>query len=203
MSLESLISRISRPLSSRLQNLRPLSSRLRSFTPQRGKEIYGEESGSISPLIIFYFSIIMFLIFIISNVASMYVARRDLTTRVEAGLALAAQELDEFRYYYGSPLKDYLAERAVREGQLRVPIDCGDAGIKFGSVMNRNRTEFFAGDVERSAAGPITIDFICDGYEVGARVTEQRELPFQLRALGMTHFVNKVSAATSSYLLDK
>ena len=155
------------------------------MTPKR------DEIGSISPLIIFYFSILMILIFLISNVASVYIARRELTNRVEAGLAIAAQELDEFRYYYGSPLTDYLAEDAMRDRTLRVPIDCSESRVTFQRFIKYG-----------SNPSALEIEFECDGFEIGAVVAEVHELPFQLRVLGFTQFKNRVSAATSSYLLN-
>jgi hypothetical protein len=90
-----------------------------------------DERGSITPLIIFYFSIILALIFLIANVASVYIARRDLISRSESALSIAVQELDEIRYYYGSPLTDFLADDAISSRELRVPIDCGDASRIF------------------------------------------------------------------------
>lgn len=151
-----------------------------------------DEVGSISPLVIFYFSILMILIFLISNVASVYIARRELTNRVEAGLAIAAQELDELRYYYGSPLTDYLAEDAIKDRRLKVPIDCNDSRAVFHKTIH---TSQIALETE--------VQFKCDGFEIGAVVSEIHQLPFQLRAFGITSFKNQVSAATSSYLLKR
>ena len=155
------------------------------------KHQMSDEAGSISPLIILYFSILMISVFLISNVASVYIARRELTNRVEAGLAIAAQELDELRYYYGSPLTDYLAEDAIRDRTLRVPIDCSGSRASFQRFLKYG-----------SNPSTLEIEFKCDGFEIGAVVSEVHELPFQLRALGFTQFKNRVSAATSSYFLN-
>ncbi|NDH59026.1 MAG: hypothetical protein EBX60_12425, partial [Betaproteobacteria bacterium] len=57
-----------------------------------------DESGSISPLIMGYFVIAMSLTFMISNLASVYIARRELINLTEGALSKAAQELDEFAY---------------------------------------------------------------------------------------------------------
>lgn len=97
---------------------------------------FGEdERGSISPLIIFYFSVILILIFLISNVASTYIARRDLISRAESALSIAVQELDEIRYYYGSPLTYFLADDAISAKELRVPIDCTEASRSFTQAL--------------------------------------------------------------------
>ena len=150
-----------------------------------------DQTGSISPLIIFFFSILLILIFVISNLASSYIARRDLTSRVESALSSAAQELDEFRYYYGSPLTQYLAEQEISSGSLRVPIDCQEAARKFRRGIHI--------DTE----GKIKVDEIrCDGYDISAKVSEVHDLPFQLRILGITSHINSVEVGTASFLLS-
>ena len=159
---------------------------------QRGEESKSwDQTGSISPLIIFFFSILLSLIFVISNLASSYIARRDLTSRVESALSSAAQELDEFRYYYGSPLTQYLAEQEISSGSLRVPIDCQEAARKFRRGIHI--------DTE----GKIKVDEIrCDGYDISAKVSEVHDLPFQLRILGITSHINSVEVGTASFLLS-
>ena len=82
------------------------------------------EDGSIAPLILAYFSLVMAAIFLISNIASVYVARRDLINITESALSKAAQELDEFVYYYRIPISEIFGD----ENQ-RVPINCSDAGM--------------------------------------------------------------------------
>ena len=150
-----------------------------------------DQKGSISPLIIFFFSILLILIFIISNLASSYIARRELTSRVESAISSAAQELDEFRYYYGSPLTEYLAEQGISAGSLRVPIDCEEASLKFRRGL--------LSDTESK----IKVEEIrCDGYDISARVSEIHELPFQLRFLGISSYINIVEVGTASFLLS-
>ena len=168
------------------------------------------ECGSISPLIITLFSILMIFIFLISNVASAYVARRDLINRVESALSISGQELDELTYYYASPLTDFITEIGIRENQVRVPIDCFNARKTFSKILQTATTSYYT---EPEAGSPITgvkptkqyeieiSNFSCDGYELTATVAETRDLPFQVRIFDLTRFTNEVSASTSSFLL--
>lgn len=168
------------------------------------------ECGSISPLIITLFSILMIFIFLISNVASAYVARRDLINRVESALSISAQELDELTYYYASPLTDFITEIGTQENQVRVPIDCINARKTFSKILQTATTSYYT---ESEAGSPITgvkptkqyeieiSNFSCDGYELTATVAETRDLPFQVRIFDLTRFTNEVSASTSSFLL--
>jgi|GEM_PF-463762 len=175
------------------------------------QELSGE-CGSISPLIITLFSILMIFIFLISNVASAYVARRDLINRVESALSVSAQELDELTYYYASPLTDFITEIGIRENQVRVPIDCFNARKTFSKILQTATTSYYT---ELEAGSPITgvkptkryeieiSNFSCDGYELTATVAETRDLPFQVRIFDLTRFTNEVSASTSSFLLTE
>jgi len=186
-----------------------------------------DERGSITPLIIFYFSIILALIFLIANVASVYIARRDLISRSESALSIAVQELDEIRYYYGSPLTDFLADDAISSRELRVPIDCGDASriftqslfsissigasalpyepLPYEPIPYEPLNKVSATSQPTSKLLPrhqISIESIqCDGFDLSAKLSERHELPFQLRVFGLTHYINKVEVGTASFLL--
>lgn len=179
---------------------------------------FGEdERGSISPLIIFYFSVILILIFLISNVASTYIARRDLISRAESALSIAVQELDEIRYYYGSPLTDFLADDAISSKELRVPIDCTEASRSFTQALysfsSAGATELthqllpnMSTPIQSSNKLPqfqVRVESIkCDGFDLSAKLTERHELPFQLRTFGLTHYINEVEVGTASFLLS-
>jgi hypothetical protein len=131
------------------------------------------EDGSISPLIIFYFSIVLFLTFIITNIGSAYISHRELTSRTEAALSVAAQELDEFKYYYSRPITEFFA--------------------RFREILS----------IGQEDANVVIRDFECNGRELFASVEEQRDLIFQLRFLNITSFLNRVSVATdSTYLMN-
>jgi hypothetical protein len=187
-----------------------MSTRLQNLKQEFDKT---DETGSISPLIIFYFTIIVTLIFLISNVASAYIARRDLISRAESALLVASQELDEYRYYYGLPLTSFLAEQEISNGNLRVPIDCADASRSFQAAMSSfsingldNQTgspQFKRRESGSFGRSNLQIESIsCDGYDLAAQVSEIHELPFQLRVLGIRTHLNRVEVGTSSFFLE-
>lgn len=144
-----------------------------------------EEEGSISPIISLYFTILMLSVFILANVSSTYVARRELINTTEAALALASQELDEVRYYYHIPITNLLN----RDEERAIPINCHEA------------TQTFRQEI---AVAQLTIDvlsFECDGKAIRARVRNEHKLPFNLPILAMNKFTNEVSvAAVTRYL---
>jgi len=155
-------------------------------------DLGADEFASISPIIIFYFSIILFLTFIVTNVGAAYISHRELASRTEAALSIAAQELDEFKYYYASPITEFFAENSINRGELKVPIDCADASNRFREVLSRE-----------SKSGNLRItDFDCNGYELIADVEEKVELVFQLRFLNITSYINRVTAGTDSTYVE-
>ncbi|MFY7813330.1 MAG: hypothetical protein ACOVQZ_05710 [Candidatus Nanopelagicaceae bacterium] len=146
--------------------------------------------GSIAPLIIFYFTILMVLVFIVSNVAAVYISRRELSNRLESSLLVAAKELDQMSYYYPNPL----IERS------RVPIDCVRAKYAFQRALERNRPDPHLKRSNRLISSSV-LSFHCDGFKLSAEVEELNELPFQLRVFKIETFRNRIEAGvTSNYL---
>lgn len=152
-------------------------------------EFSENEEGSIIPLIALYFSIAMLMIFVAANIASTYIARRDLINLTEAALSKATQELDEFVYYYQPPVFDYLTGR-----DRLVPLNCSDAGTTFSR-------ELVTLSFSNNGALPRIVDFNCDGRTLFAQVEQQHFLPFAVKVLNLYSFTNQVSVeAVSRYL---
>ena len=145
---------------------------------------FDSEKGSISPLIMLYFTVAMLMAFVVSNVASTYVARRDLINTTEAALSIATQELDEWVYYYRLPMNGLPGSNSDL-----VPINCSDAGESFSrelAAMDTNKL-------------PIRIiNYRCDGYLLGAVVEQEYRLPFAASILGVDSFTNRVDVKVQS-----
>jgi hypothetical protein len=152
---------------------------------------WADESGSITPLISIYFVIVMTAIFIVADLSSTYIARRELINNVETALARASQELDELRYYYRLPTPNSLSTGENR----RLPIDCGDAARTFNQevqFINETRNE-------KSKSGDFLtiIGFVCDGNELRSRVSSAHALPFSLPIFSIKEFTNVVEVAVT------
>ena len=145
---------------------------------------FDTEKGSISPLIMLYFTVAMLMAFVVSNFASTYVARRDLINTTEAALSIATQELDEWVYYYRLPTNGLPGSNSDL-----VPINCSDAGLRFSrelAAMDKDQT-------------PIRIiNYQCDGYLLGAVVEQEYLLPFAASILGVESFTNRVDVKVQS-----
>ena len=149
-------------------------------------EMGTREEGSITPLITLYFTLAMLAIFVIANVASTYVARRDLINLTEAALSKAAQELDEFVYYYQVPTSTLFGE----DNQL-VPINCSDAGRVFYRELQLLNTK-------DPLAIPEIIDFQCNGRVLKAEVRQEHLLPFATKVLELESYTNRIAVTIVS-----
>ena len=150
-----------------------------------------DEAGPIAPLISIYFVIVMVAIFIVANVSSTYIARRELINSVEMALAKASQELDEWRYYYRMPLPHSLTTKDSKN----LPIDCGDAARTFSQeveLINDTRN-----DDSKSGNVVSIISFDCDGRELRSQARSAHHLPFTLPFLSIKEFTNVVEVAVT------
>jgi hypothetical protein len=145
------------------------------------------DEGSITPLIVLYFIVIMSSIFVIANVASMYIARKELITMAEAALSKAAQQLDETRYYYSMPS---IVSSGDSQGRA-IPINCNDASTTFRREI---AAMSFQTEIEISK-------FECDGENLSASLSETSRLPFELPIFNTREFTNHVRVSIRSIYL--
>jgi len=160
----------------------------------KGVEAISEElvidadEGSITPLILLYFIVIMSSIFVVTNIASIYIDRKELINVTEGALSKAAQELDENRYYYSLP--QFISPNF--SGMVTVPINCSDAGGTF-----RRELSIFKRDREIEI-----IDFECNGEDLRAYVRQKSKLLFELPLFEINEFTNQVSVSVRSIYLS-
>ena len=108
------------------------------------EEFLRDEEGSLSVLIIGLFLLLLSLSIGIIDLADSYLAKRELNQIGESAVAIAAQSLDQARYY----------QDGILNSNGKVPIDCALANIEFRSEIGKN---FLRGR-------DITVDAVtCDG----------------------------------------
>lgn len=155
-----------------------------------------DESGSISPLIMGYFVIAMSLTFMISNLASVYIARRELINLTEGALSKAAQELDEFAYYYQLPVPEMF-----NVNSREVPINCSDAGRTFNreiALLATSRLDLYDQSRAQDNDDIFLKAFDCDGKTLRVTLQQFHQLPFKLRIFGITEFANQIEVSMQS-----
>jgi len=127
-------------------------------------------------------------IFLVANIASMYIDRKELITLTEGALSKAAQELDESQYYYSLP--QFISPNV--SGMATVPINCSDAGSTF-----RRELSIFKRDREIEI-----IDIECNGEDLRAYVRQKSKLLFELPLFEINEFTNQVSVSVRSIYLS-
>lgn len=169
-------------------------------------------AGSISPLIMGYFLILMSMIFLASNVISIYSERRELIAMTESALFRASHELDEQSYYLDMTRNTW---NILNGRKPRVPIDCLAASRIFRNELEIERSEKrqsaakILGDASEVQLAGVqssdpridsidVVNFNCDGEQISAQVRRVSELPFQLRVFELTTFTNEIEAAVIS-----
>ena len=162
----------------------------------RARRRIKDESGSISPLIMGYFVIALSLTFLISNIASVYIARRDLINLTEGALSRAVQELDEIAYYYQVPIPE------IFPGQSRaVPINCSNAGRTFSqevALIAKSKLDLYGRSFNQANSDIELNSFICDGKSLRVSLQQVHQLPFKLRVFGITEFTNQIEVSMES-----
>lgn len=159
-----------------------------------------------------YFLILMSMIFLASNVISIYSERRELIAMTESALFRASHELDEQSYYLDMTRNTW---NILNGRKPRVPIDCLAASRIFRNELEIERSEKrqsaakILGDASEVQLARVqssdpridsidVVNFNCDGEQISARVRRVSELPFQLRVFELTTFTNEIEAAVIS-----
>ncbi|CAB4345010.1 unannotated protein [freshwater metagenome] len=148
------------------------------------RKVRANEEGSVSVLIIGLFLITVSLLFVITDVATISVAKQSLVHATESAALRAVQNLDRASYYEG-------------KSGVAVPIDCASArmrvieelGIWMESSTGMRRPEI-------DSVG--LTGFYCLDNVVELRTTAHAVLPFRLPQSSMKDFEIHASAGAKS-----
>lgn len=127
---------------------------------------YKNEEGSIAVLTLGLFIIAVSLTTLMTDIASIQIAKRSLTQASEAAVVRAVQSLDESIYYQG-------ANSSV------IPIDCQMARIRVIQELGlwmQSGIEMLRPELEEIAL----VDFYCLDNVVKISTTAKAKLPFRL-----------------------
>jgi len=154
-----------------------------------------DEKGSLSVLILSLFMTILITVIILTDLSSVYFAKRSLTQATEAAAQRGVRNLDLSAYYRG----EYNITRFLRnltgeaENDPGIPINCDKGRIDSIDAINefsRDRISLLG-----SQLGVIRVDQVsCDGYQLSIRTSSTVQLPF------LIPFVNIDSVGISSHV---
>lgn len=145
------------------------------------RNLFRDQRGSISILIMGLFLLSVITLMVLTDISSVYLAKRTLTQATEAAAQRGVRNLDLERYYGKKYTSIQLGFTLLGAGEKDpgIPIDCEkgrlDAVAALDSWIKLDST------VTRENLNSIRIEEIsCDGYELGIVTSALVNLPFAL-----------------------
>lgn len=151
---------------------------------------FQDERGSISVLIIGLFILLLSLSMILTDITSVYLAKRSLTSMTEAFAQRGMSNLDKDAYYQGefNAIQGLKGALGAGEKDPGIPIDCtaGEQDVQqsiFTSV-------FFVNPMSRANLKTVNLDvFECDGYKIYLETSAVAILPVPIPFIDLSEIV--------------
>ena len=141
--------------------------------------ILKDERGSISILIMGLFLLSVITLMVLTDVSSVYLAKRTLTQATEAAAQRGVRNLDLSKYYENKYTAARFALNRFGDGEKDpgIPIDCAKG--RADAVDALNNWILLDATVTRKNIHSIRIEEIsCDGFEIGILTSAKVQLPF-------------------------
>ncbi len=142
------------------------------------RKLYRDSRGSISVLVFGLFAVLLSTALLLSDISTIYLAKRALIQATEAAAQRGASNLDMQSYYSGEYNALQLAENLFgnSEEDSGIPIDC-NAGLRDA----REVLSSWSGDSSRANLESIKLDdFHCDGFQIFLQVSAVARIPIPL-----------------------
>jgi hypothetical protein len=140
-----------------------------------------DNRGSISVITIGLFVILLTLSLILTDISSIYLAKRSLSLASESAVQYGMKNLDEESYYSGEYNLDQLLINGFGGAQADpgIPIDC-NAGLKdVQKVLNDWQSLSSASNRENVRSIGLT-DFQCDGFKIYIETSASALIPIPI-----------------------
>ena len=179
----------------------------RNFNPDsqffmKDKFFWKSETGSIAVVVIGLFVVTVASLMVMTDVATLIVAKRSLVQATEAAAQRGVQTIDKTSYYQGkgSVFTVPLATLTQRPHPV-IPIDCAQGGSEVLSELNSwSKDET---DLKRQHIEEIQLtDFKCDGVSLDLRTRSRVNLPFKIPFTSTTTVYLTAWAATSNQVQE-
>lgn len=157
-----------------------------------------DESGSLSVVIIGLFIITVASLMVMSDIASVFVAKRSLVQATEAAAQRGVHTLDESAYYVGkgNMFTASLAALTARPHRS-IPIDCNRA--VFNVMLELHNWSNDEGAMKRNELkGIVLTDLQCDGTSIEISTYAEVVFPFRVPFTRMDSAFLTASAGTTN-----
>lgn len=168
---------------------------------KRLKAFWRDDRGSISLLIMSLFMATVIVSVILTNISSIYLAKRALTQGVEAAAQRGVRNLDMDAYYRGEYNLWQFTTNLLGEGETDpgIPIDCEKGRADALRALNNWIQIDTSGSISNSRSNLKSIQvnrMECDGFQLTISASAEVELPFILPFIDIERF--EISSTVSS-----
>jgi len=158
-------------------------NQVRKIIPALGfslKERFRSDAGSISVIVIGLFVITVASLMVMTDVASLIVAKRSLVQATEAAAQRGVHTLDKSSYYQGKAnMFTVPLAMATQRAHPVIPIDCTRGGVEV--LLELNSWSNDQSDMKWNQLKGIELtDFDCDGSSLEISTRSEMNLPFQV-----------------------
>ena len=164
------------------------------------RKLAKDDRGSISLVVMSLFLITIVTIAILTDISSVYLAKRSLTQATEAAAQRGIRNLNADAYYRGeyNVTKSLLALAGYSERDPGIPIDCEKG--KSDAIRALADWSSAGASVMRPNLGVINLEQLsCDGYRISISTSSTASLPFLLPFTG----ISKVRISSSVGSVDE
>lgn len=165
-------------------NFTETSMRVKSFYVT--KKMLNDERGSVSLLILGLFMLTLITLIVLTDISSIYIAKRALTQATEAAAQRGVKNLDLEKYYTREYNTNRFANNLFGNGERDpgIPIDCEKG--RADSIETLRDWNSIGGSITRKNLSQIKVEeFQCDGFEIGIYSSARVTLPFVLPFTGI------------------
>lgn len=167
-------------------------------TLKKFRKIIGDDSGSISVIVIGLFVITLASLMVMTDVTSILVAKRSLAQATEAAAQRGVHTLDKSQYYQGKANMFTLpVAMATHRPHPTIPIDCSRGGVEV--LLELNSWSRDKGDLKwNNLRGIQLTDYQCDGETLFIQTKSTMDLPFKIPFNATSTVELTASAGTSN-----
>lgn len=142
------------------------------------KKCLNSERGSISVLTIGLFTVVLITSLILTDISSIYLAKRSLTLATEAAVQRGMKNLDKESYYKGeyNATSGVLTLLGEGEEDPGIPIDCS-GGYKDAEEVLQHWQRDGAASIRENIESIYISDYSCDGFQIYLETKARARIP--------------------------
>jgi hypothetical protein len=159
------------------------------------RRLIKNDRGSISIITIGLFIILLSLALILTDISSIYLAKRSLSLASEAAVQYGMKNLDAESYYSGEYNVNQLLVNSVGQAEQDpgIPIDC-PAGLRDVRLLLGDWQRYSAASKRENVGNFLLTDFQCDGFQIYVETSAIARIPIPIPFIDLDEVLIKTHA---------